>query len=232
MISPFDPEWYPNIDWLIDTPGEWLQYMKNNCRPVWVCFGDFIQSRTESAIEQLAQIALERGYHEENSPGGDVQFVYSNIKKQVVGEKEQRSEFGAPSTASWTSVRSTPTHVLYVAGVEYKRFWGVVNSQVVNDMCDEIVEVMNLFRQNSGDFDRCSGVFIWSGTKSQAYGGNPFFAIDPDFDHAWSGTKSQAYGGNPLLLEDPGVGEWEGTKSQAYSGLPTIVELEEILTKN
>ena len=197
MISPFDPEWYPNIDWLIDTPGEWLQYMKNNCRPVWVLFGDFNQQKTETAIEQIAQITLERGYHEEGNPTGDVQFVYSNVKKQVVGE--QRSEFGAPSTAFWASVRSTPTQVLYVAGMEYKRFWGIVDAQVINDMCDELVEVMNLFRQNAGDFDRCSGAFVWSGSKSQAYGGNPEISADPV---EWSGSKSQAYGGNPILNED------------------------------
>ena len=199
MISPFDPEWYPNIDWLIDTPGEWLQYMKNNCRPVWVLFGDFNQQRTETAIEELAQIALERGYHEDDNPEGDVQFVYSNVKKQVVGEGEQRSEFGAPSTASWASVRSTPTHVLYVAGMEYKRLWGVIDTQNASDICDEIVQVMDLFRQNAGDYDRCSGTLIWSGTEAQAYSGDPEISVDAA---PWSGTEAQAYSGDPSINED------------------------------
>jgi hypothetical protein len=185
MISPFDPEWYPNIDWLIDTPGEWLQYMKNSCRPVWVLFGEFNQQKSTAAIEALAEISGQRGYNEQDNPGGDVQFVYSNIRKQIVNE--EGDEFGAPSTASWASVRSTPTHVLYVAGMEYKRLWGIVDAQSVSDICDEIVQVMDLFRQNADNLDPCNGEpppappappAPWSGTKSQAYGGAPLFNED------------------------------------------------------
>jgi hypothetical protein len=230
MISPFEETWYTNFDWLFDEPGLWLDYMKNTCRPVWVLFGDFSQQKTTDAIEQLAQVSQQRGYSSSNNLSGDIVFLYVNTSLYVPIEGAQENDIGAPSAAKWASVRSTPTQVIYIAGMEYKRHWGVVNSGVVDGLCDHYSEIMSIFRQNAGLAELCASPASWRGYKESrktivegSFAGSKattaagdFVTIDGGVE-SFAGSKATTAAGDFVTI-DGGVESFAGSKATTTTG--------------
>jgi hypothetical protein len=229
MYSPFDPQWYTNVYWLLDpipggevTDDSWRGLMQNQCRPVWITFGDSLQEKTGEAMTQIGTVSSTRGFSDPSNTGGDVIFAFANIKK--LGAFLSAPEFGAPSVAAVSSVFRSPTHVLYVAGMEYKRFYGVLSSERIQTECDELASVMQQFRSNSG-VEGCPAVDIieeegaeWSGPEYSFVDGTPgvsetstweggsagaiagtYFAGD---GFVWSGTNSTVQPGNIQVSEE------------------------------
>ncbi len=230
MISPFEETWYTNFDWLYDEPGLWLDYMKNTCRPVWVLFGDFSQQKTTDAIEQLAQVSQQRGYNSSNNLSGDIVFLYVNTSLYVPIEGAQENDIGAPSAAKWASVRSTPTQVIYIAGMEYKRHWGIVNSEVADGLCDHYSEIMSIFRQNAGLEELCVSPTSWRGYKESrkaivegSFVGSKATTTTGDFVTSdgetvtWTGSKATTTTGD-FVTSDGETVTWTGSNATTTTG--------------
>ena len=209
MYSPLDPQWYTNVYWLLDpipggevTDDSWRGLMQNQCRPVWIMFGDFLQEKTDEAITQVATVSAERGFSDPSNTGGDVIFAFANIKK--LGALLSVPEFGAPSTAGVSSVFRSPTHVLYVAGMEYKRFYGVLSSTKIQSECDELASVMQQFRSSRG-IEGCPAVD----------------SLEETSESLWSGWESSYSPGSPEISE---TSSWTGNEINVTTQDHTVVE--------
>jgi hypothetical protein len=207
--------------------------MQNQCRPVWITFGDSLQEKTGEAMTQIGTVSSTRGFSDPSNTGGDVIFAFANIKK--LGAFLSAPEFGAPSVAAASSVFRSPTHVLYVAGMEYKRFYGVLSSTKIQSECDELASVMEQFRSNSG-VEGCPAVdsleetseSLWSGWESSYFPGTPEIVEQTEYRSQHS-LEEDGYtppilsqGGNFLIEEQSG---WDTIPALTNNGSLDVDEL-------
>jgi hypothetical protein len=162
--------------------GSFHNFMKNKCRPVWVVFGIIDNETTENALDQLTVISNVRGFNDISNTTGDVIFSYANIQNSA------RPEISAPSQSKVMSVARTPTHILYIAGMEYKRLYGVVSSAKIHDEANNLASIMDKFRTNSGVSD-CPPIIdelIWNG-ESYSVNNGSFEIINNEL--IWNGES-------------------------------------------
>jgi hypothetical protein len=185
------------------TDSDWFTLLSDDSmtKPLWVLFGKEGQQKSVSALN------LCQSYSNQHP---DITFVYMDVDD-------------CPASVSLASVIQTPVHVLFIAGVEYKRIWRELD--ITSALINTFKQLFNESEIFSPEYFVCFRKGIW-GSKFQAYGGTPLFIIDEDAI-PWEGSTFQSYGGMPELDIDLIPGEWQGSKIQSYSGSPDLsIDLE------
>jgi hypothetical protein len=107
---------------------------------------------------------------------GDIDFVYANAKS--LGGLFVFPEFGAPSIAEVAgAIVNLPIHVIYVAGMEFKRLRGIVSEETAEDLCDLAVAAMDVFKDTSPGNCAGAGELLLSDVERTWSGASPMVEI-------------------------------------------------------
>jgi len=161
-------------------------------QPLWVLFGKEGNTESESAFNHC------QNYSNQYS---NIAFIYMDVDDCI-------------SSANLSSVNQIPVHVLFIAGVEYKRIWD--NSIFTTSFINEFQTKFENFSVLSSDNFYCFGKFTFNGSNLSITPGT--FTVNESYP--WSGLQSSITPGTFTVNESY---PWSGLQSSITPGTFTVV---------